>query len=242
MQTGVRKKHVRGDRVQTDTRPFRSGRVLTNTNVIFLGTDQWFSKVDLCVQHRDIVVQRAACLRSCVQACNALSVYDPTLVVVEGLGPDDLRLLRVLGCLQTQLFFRVVQVVCPEDNSLVSRSGWSRNPCLQLRSIVGDADFTNALESEMDLFFEDADLFSETISRAKKLYTLSVRETTVARYAGLGIPNKVICKRIGVSIKTVEKIRQSIYRKLGITTGAELGWLLSFRCFYQWASTVAIPE
>jgi DNA-binding NarL/FixJ family response regulator len=37
-----------------------------------------------------------------------------------------------------------------------------------------------------------------------------------------GLPNKTIAKRVDVSVRTVENRRQSIFRKLGVTSVAAL--------------------
>ena len=50
---------------------------------------------------------------------------------------------------------------------------------------------------------------------------LSVRELEVLRLLSLGLPNKVLAKRLGISLHTVEGHLASIFGKLGITSRVE---------------------
>lgn len=51
---------------------------------------------------------------------------------------------------------------------------------------------------------------------------LSPREHDVLQLVVSGIPNKLIAKRLGISIRTVEDRRRNIYHKLGVDTAVQL--------------------
>ncbi len=54
------------------------------------------------------------------------------------------------------------------------------------------------------------------------LRRLSPRETDVLRGVVAGCPNKVIARRLNLSVKTVEKYRSSLMRKLEVKTLPDL--------------------
>jgi DNA-binding CsgD family transcriptional regulator len=58
------------------------------------------------------------------------------------------------------------------------------------------------------------------------LHTLTKREREIATLAAHGLSNKAIAGRLTVSVRTVENQLQHAYRKLGITSRAELGSVL----------------
>jgi two-component system, LuxR family, response regulator FixJ len=53
------------------------------------------------------------------------------------------------------------------------------------------------------------------------IQNLSTVELDVLRYISKGLPNKVIAKRVGVSLRTIEARRASILSKLGVQSIAE---------------------
>lgn len=105
---------------------------------------------------------------------------------------------------------------------------------------------TSALDGALQLYEETEDLVrAETArSRLAKVVTrrgpgdvsvqywratsrtqLSARETEVARYAAHGLTNQEIASRLGVSTRTVESHILKAFRKLGLTSRAELAEL-----------------
>lgn len=71
--------------------------------------------------------------------------------------------------------------------------------------------------------------------------SLSPREVEIVRLATEGVPNKSIARRLNISIKTVEKNRQSAYLKLKISSAAEMATMVTFHR-YCWASPTLTPR
>ena len=57
---------------------------------------------------------------------------------------------------------------------------------------------------------------------ARQLSELSDRERRIVHLAAEGAPNKQIAKIIGLSVKSIERIRRDAYRKLGVRSTAEM--------------------
>jgi two-component system response regulator DctR len=57
---------------------------------------------------------------------------------------------------------------------------------------------------------------------ARSMANLSARERDVLRLVVAGMPNKLIAKQLGISIRTVEDRRRNIYHKLGVDTAVQL--------------------
>ena len=55
-----------------------------------------------------------------------------------------------------------------------------------------------------------------------QIATLSTREFEVLRRVTSGIPNRTIARQLTISVKTVEKYRGSLMRKLGVRTVPDL--------------------
>lgn len=71
--------------------------------------------------------------------------------------------------------------------------------------------------------------------------SLTAREVEIVRLATEGVPNKSIARRLNISIKTVEKNRQSAYSKLQISSAAEMATMVTFHR-YCWASPALMPQ
>lgn len=69
---------------------------------------------------------------------------------------------------------------------------------------------------------ETCDEVSKASTYASRVTELSMTEKFVARLASDGIPNKRIARRLDRSEKSIEKIRQRVYKKLDVHSAAEL--------------------
>lgn len=56
----------------------------------------------------------------------------------------------------------------------------------------------------------------------RSMANLSLRERDVLRLVVAGMPNKLIAKQLGISIRTVEDRRRNIYYKLGVDSAVQL--------------------
>ncbi len=56
----------------------------------------------------------------------------------------------------------------------------------------------------------------------RRLLTLDERERSIVDLAVDGAPNKQIANRLGLSVKTIERIRKNAYRKLDVRSTAEM--------------------
>ncbi len=68
----------------------------------------------------------------------------------------------------------------------------------------------------------------ETEVLLQKDYKLSAREEIIAQYTGLGLTNKEIAEKLGISIYTVQCHLRNIFEKTGIKRRAQLANLLSY--------------
>jgi DNA-binding CsgD family transcriptional regulator len=88
-----------------------------------------------------------------------------------------------------------------------------------------------------------ATLFKKLSLRMQRMSQLNDREKSVLSMAAQGVPNKTIAKRLNVSIKTIEQCRRNAYSKLGITSAAEVGSLLTFnKVFTFFDRAIAMPQ
>ncbi len=63
---------------------------------------------------------------------------------------------------------------------------------------------------------------SSMIHHAKTLQRLTPRERRVVQLAADGKPNKQIANNVGLSVKSIERIRRDAYRKLNVRSTAEM--------------------
>lgn len=81
------------------------------------------------------------------------------------------------------------------------------------------------LNAALDVALMSADsyrAFAESGSYCVRLATLSDRERRIVQLAADGLPNKRIASILGLSVKTVEKQRRQAYRRLCVTSTAEM--------------------
>ena len=72
-----------------------------------------------------------------------------------------------------------------------------------------------------------AELEVEPFEAINRCTSLTERERRIADMIASGLLNRQIAERLGISVRTVETHRGSIFRKLGIKTPAELSRMLS---------------
>ena len=72
-----------------------------------------------------------------------------------------------------------------------------------------------------------AELEVEPFEAINRCISLTERERRIADMIASGLLNRQIAERLGISVRTVETHRGSIFRKLGIKTPAELSRMLS---------------
>ena len=81
------------------------------------------------------------------------------------------------------------------------------------------------LSTAIDVALMSADsyrAFAESGSYCVRLANLSDRERRIVQLAADGLPNKRIASILGLSVKTVEKQRRQAYRRLSVTSTAEM--------------------
>lgn len=189
-------------------------------------------------------VERAEEVASVQKACAGSSAYQPVLVVLDYDSKIDVEAQDILAKLELHLFARIVLLISKhvaERDTLTFLNSPFRNPCLPIRVCHMPKD-ERQLEWELIEFFEQAEQFAEAIGKLMRFNSLSVRESRVANYITKGLPNKRICKLLGVSEKTIEKCRKETYAKLGVNSGPELASLVTFRNHFRWPASVAFPS
>ena len=84
---------------------------------------------------------------------------------------------------------------------------------------------SNELNTAIDVALMSADsyrAFAESGSYCVRLANLSDRERRIVQLAADVLPNKRIASILGLSVKTVEKQRRQAYRRLSVTSTAEM--------------------
>lgn len=208
--------------------------------IVFTGADQWLLKLSPQTQQHTSKVVRVVNYKKLIEACERVSVYQPILIVL----CDDLPVAvpKLLNHLDFHLFFRVFRIT-KNGKALKydSHSSLLRNPCAPVITFDANGNDDDRLGREVAQFFADSTVFSQTTSLLPRLNALNEREQRVARYVSQGVPNKVICKRLDVSVKTIEKCRKQLYQKLGVSTSAEVAALMTFKTYFRWPKSIAFP-
>jgi DNA-binding NarL/FixJ family response regulator len=115
--------------------------------------------------------------------------------------------------------------------------------------LLGDVDSDNLIESVDSIMVTGHPLTEDKISvavlkalgwsekycqlfqQSERFKLLNERELNIVTLATEGVPNKSIAKRLGISIKTIERNRRCAYEKLGVTSTAGMAMLFTFRKF-----------
>lgn len=170
-----------------------------------------------------------------------LSSYHPVLLILRiGVSEEKMEGLHVeLG---KQLFYRVIHLVSAERYpSLQRHSSLLQNPCDPVLTIFESDDSHDQLERAVADFFTESQAFAKTTSQLLRFDALTERQSRIVTLVARGVPNKKISKLIGVSVKTIEKGRKEIYKKLDVSTSAEVASLVTFKNHFRWPGKVPFP-
>jgi DNA-binding NarL/FixJ family response regulator len=215
---------------------------LAQPEVVFLGGDHWIASF-LPKVERLARFNHVGDVESIFEATRGFSSYQPLLVILDYDYQSSISIAKILKQLKSHLFFQVIQVATLANNQTQkSNSPLLRNPCQPVVTICESLDAKPLLKHSIKEFFIQSKVFAKTVSQLRRFDSLSDRESRVVRYVARGIPNKNICKLIGVSAKTVEKCRKDIYEKLGVATGAEVACLVTFKNHFRWPQAVPFPK
>lgn len=113
-------------------------------------------------------------------------------------------------------------VLLGESQGLVSSSS-----VCEISQLPSSEELVDAIQTT----YRIADQFFKLQSNTNKLAKLAERERRIIELAVEGTPNKAIASKLGISIKTVEKIRRNAYSKLNVTCAAEMASLVTFNRF-----------
>lgn len=80
------------------------------------------------------------------------------------------------------------------------------------------------------------------VDHARNLATLSPRERRVVQLAADGAPNKQIASTVGLSVKSIERIRRDAYRKLNVRSTAEMTRVFLLGSMYQCGHFIPAPH
>jgi DNA-binding NarL/FixJ family response regulator len=83
--------------------------------------------------------------------------------------------------------------------------------------------------------------YCQLFHQSERFKLLDARELNIVTLAAEGVPNKSIAKRLGISIKTIERNRRCAYEKLGVTSTAGMASLFTFRKFCVSDPVAKIP-
>ena len=135
------------------------------------------------------------------------------------------------GMLEKRIEIPVV-VVVPEDGRLECAESVAR--CANF--IVSHPIDRNVLQEMVDFAFHNERFVRHrfAVERSyQRLSTLNERERSILSMAVEGAPNKQIARKLGVHIKTVERIRNVAYGKLGVRSTAEMTRLMTLAELYE---------
>lgn len=119
----------------------------------------------------------------------------------------------------------VPMVLLERGESIGSPSEFSPN---QVADLCDCTAVIESIASAIQLSTQYVNLKSQSV----KLETLADRERKIIALASEGVPNKTIARRLGISIKTVEKNRRIAYSKLSVSSTAEMACLVTFGRFF----------
>ncbi len=85
------------------------------------------------------------------------------------------------------------------------------------------------------------ELVKATLHAHEKLACLDKKENEVLDAAADGLPNKIAALRLGVSLRTLERRRYLLMRKLGVESGEELVVLAVRKQYASWFDPEIVP-
>jgi RNA polymerase sigma factor (sigma-70 family) len=120
-------------------------------------------------------------------------------------------------CQQAIPALAVLAAECRSLRGTARRSGAQESLCVPLKR----RDFADALDTVM--YRREIAKYRETMpTYARLLAELSPREKRIIQLAADGLPNKQIASAVGLSVKSIERIRREAYQKLNVRSIAEM--------------------
>ncbi|MFK7735249.1 MAG: LuxR C-terminal-related transcriptional regulator [Pirellulaceae bacterium] len=120
-------------------------------------------------------------------------------------------------CAQSIPALAVVAAECRSLSGIARQSGAQESLCVPFKR----RDFEDALDTVM--YRREIAKYREAMpAYARMLAELSPREKRIIQLAAAGLPNKQIASTVGLSVKSIERIRREAYQKLNVRSIAEM--------------------
>lgn len=187
---------------------------------------------------RQTGIEVVGCANDAESAFDAICALTPDLVIVDGTLPGASGIALVERLNLTLPGLRTLALTLHEEGPYVRQFlNAGANGFVLKRSAA--EDLLQAIRSVMQGgTYIDPAVASKIISCSRAphapIEALSEREESVMRLVAEGFSNKEICRRLVISVKTVETYRARAYEKLGFRSRAALvrhalaeGWLAS---------------
>lgn len=200
-----------------------------------------FSQIDLISDDdhdRQVASIMASQLQVGLHVHNDLSSYatDPSvepwivcrLKLRDGTGADLMRKLRSASMDVPVTFLRENEPV--SEMLAVMRFGYRD----VLQKPIRVTDLEAILNERFDDIEVKCELAKATLHAHQKLACLDKKENEVLEAAADGLPNKIAALKLGVSLRTLERRRYLLMKKLGVESGEELVVLAVRKQYASW--------
>lgn len=200
-----------------------------------------FNQIDLISdddQDRHVAAIIAAQLQVCLRVYSDLASYaiDPSaeswvickLKLRDGTGADLMRKLRASSIDVPVTFLRENEPI--SEMLEVMKFGFRE----VLQKPIRVTDLENILSQRFGDIEVKCELAKVTLHAHQKLACLDKKENEVLEAAADGLPNKIAALRLGVSLRTLERRRYLLMKKLGVESGEELVVLAVRKQYASW--------
>jgi len=176
-------------------------------------------------QHlRQIVQETGHLVAEVFSVDEFLDTYDDSRdsCLVSGLGGDAVSAIDLLASMENQSVQIPVVFISAEPDFRTAIEVMKRGAVTVLETPLLDEDLHDAIKEAVQRDVENRERNLRVHTIRTRLASLTDKERHVLDLVVDGIANKVIAKRLGVSIRTVESRRQSIFQKMQVQSLAEL--------------------
>lgn len=161
----------------------------------------------------------------------------PAIVCVDSASPDEC--LQMIGELSRGS--TTVLAVCAAGESMLASYCLEAGAVEALTMPVDARQFEEAIDT-VAYRAEIRKYHGSMSENADLLQSLTPRELRIVQLASDGLPNKQIATTIGLSVKSIERIRRDAYRKLRVRSTAEMTRVFLLGSLYPRLSRIQALE
>lgn len=153
----------------------------------------------------------------------------------DGCGCDLMERLQVESRVVPVIFLRNTEPV----TDLVQIMKWGTQMILQ--KPLSAPEMLSVMRNVIPEMEGRGELVEATLDAQRKLATLDTEEQMVLDAATLGLPNKTAAMRMGVALRTLERRRYLLMKKLGVSSPEELVVLAIRKQYASWLLPKDVP-